>query len=75
MNNTTRINIFNSYNSNIAYTKTQNHQIMATIAYRILKFEFMIKKPIVENHAFFTSITFSKINSFTYINSIVIQHL
>ena len=27
---------------------------MKTIAYRILKYAYMIKKPIVENHAFFT---------------------
>ena len=26
----------------------------------------MIKKPIIANHPFFTSITFSKINSFAY---------
>ena len=54
MNNKTTINIFNSDNSNIAYIKTQNRQIMATIAYRILKFETMSKKPIVTNYAFFT---------------------
>ena len=44
MNNTTAINIFNSDNSYIAYIKTQNCQIMITIAYRTLKFESMIKK-------------------------------
>ena len=48
---------------------------MTTIAYRIWKFEFMIKKTIVANHASFTCITTSRINSFAYINSIVIQHL
>ena len=37
---------------------------MTTIAYIILKFESMIKKPIVANHTLFTSITFSKINFF-----------
>ena len=56
-------------------TLTQNRQIMVTIAFRILKFESMIKKPIVTNHTFFISITFSRINLFSYINSIVIQHL
>ena len=40
---------------------------MPTIAYRILKFESMIKKGIVANHAFFAVVTFSKFNSFTYI--------
>ena len=44
---------------------------MATIAYRILKFESMI----VSNDASFTSITFSRVNSFAYISSIVIQQL
>ena len=49
MNNTRIINIFNSNNSNIAYNKTQNRQIMTTIVYIILKFESMIKKPIMAN--------------------------
>ena len=45
MNNTTVIKTLNSdNNSNIAYIKTQHCQIMATIAYKILKFETMIKK-------------------------------
>ena len=35
----------------------------------------MIKKPTVAFDAFFTSITFIRINSFAYINSIVIQKL
>ena len=48
---------------------------MTTNAYIILKFESIIKKPIVANHTFFTSIAFSKINSFAYINSIVIRNL
>ena len=48
---------------------------MTTIAYIILKVESMIKKPIMTNHTFFAVVTFSKINSFTYINSIVIEHL
>ena len=51
MNNTTIINIFNSDNSNIAYINTLHCQIMTTIVYRILKFESMIKKPIVTNHS------------------------
>ena len=48
---------------------------MTTIAYRILKFGSTVKKEIVTNHAFFAVATFSKINSFAYINSIVINHL
>ena len=45
MNNTTVIKTLNSdNNSNIAYIKTQHCQIMATIAYKILKFETMNKK-------------------------------
>ena len=68
------INIFKSDNSNITYIKTKYRQIMTTIAYRILKFESMIKKPIVKNHAFFTPITFSCNNPFAYINYILIQH-
>ena len=45
MNDTTVIKTLNSdNNSNIAYIKTQHCQIMATIAYKILKFETMIKK-------------------------------
>ena len=48
---------------------------MATIGYRILKFESMIKKSKVANYPFFTYITFNKINLFTYINYILIQHL
>ena len=35
----------------------------------------IIKKPIVTNNTFFTCSTLSKINSFAYINPIVIQHL
>ena len=53
------IKIFNSEISNIAYIKTQNCQMVATIAYRILKFESIIKKPITANHAFFRSKEFS----------------
>ena len=75
MNTTTVINIFNSDNSNIAYTETKNCQIMAYILYTILKFESVIKKPIVTNDAFFTAITFSRINSFPYITLFIIQHL
>ena len=39
-------------------------QIMTTIAYRILKFQTMIKKPIVTNHPFLAVATFSKIICF-----------
>ena len=66
MNNTTIINIFNSDNSNFAYIKTQSCQIMATIAF---------KKSSLAKHSFFISITFSTINTFIYISSIVIQQL
>ena len=69
------INIFNSDDSNIAYIKTQNCQIMGTIAYRILKCKSMVKNAIMGNHAFLTSIPVSMSNFFTYINPIVIQHL
>ena len=41
---------------------------MLTIAHRILKLESMIKTSIVVNHAFFTSITFGKMNFFAYIS-------
>ena len=75
MNNTTIINIFSIDNSNIAYNKTRHCLIMTTIAYRILKFKPMIKKPIVAYHAFFAVATFSKVSYFAYINFIVIQHL
>ena len=74
MNNTTIINIFNSDNSDIAYVKTQNSQIMASIAYRTMKYESMIWKRMVENHEFFASVPFRGINSFAYINSITMQH-
>ena len=46
--------------------------IMTTIAYRIFKYEYVIKKP---NHTFFAVVTFSKTNFFAYINSVIIQHL
>ena len=76
MNNTTVIKTLNSdNNSNIAYIKTQHCQIMATIAYKILKFETMIKKNNSDKNALFTAITFSRINYFGYINLIVTQHL
>ena len=69
------LNTFISDNSNIAYFKTQHHQIMARITYKILKFETMIKKPLVTNHAFFAVITFSNISSLAEISSSVIRHL
>ena len=43
MNNAMIFNIFNNDNSNIAYIKTRNYQIMTTITYRILKFKPIIK--------------------------------
>ena len=64
MKNTTVINTFNIGNSNIAHIKTQHRQIMTIIAYRFLKFEPSIKKPIEANHSFLTVISFSNINSF-----------
>ena len=53
MNNTAIIKPFDSDNSNIANIKTQ---IMTTITDRILKFEPMIKKPIIANYTLFTAI-------------------
>ena len=75
MNNTTIINIFESDNSNIAYINNLHCQIMTTIAYRILKFESIIKKPVMANYTSFAVVTSSKINSFAYISSIVIKRL
>ena len=68
MNNATMINTYTSDTRNIAKIKT-------TITTRILKFKLMIKISIVAHYAFFAVITFSNINFFTQINSIVIQHL
>ena len=68
MSNTMIINMFYIDNKNMTCIKTQNCQIMTTIAYRILKFETTIKKPIVANHTFFTSITVNGISSVAYIN-------
>ena len=48
---------------------------MTSIAYRILKFESMIKKSILANHIFFTVATFIRIDSFSYVNSIVTENL
>ena len=48
---------------------------MTAITKRILIFRPMIKNLIVADHAFFAIVTFNRINSFTYINSIVIQKL
>ena len=45
MNNTSLMNILNSDNSNIVFINTQYCQM--------IKFESMIKKPIVANHTFF----------------------
>ena len=53
--------------------KTQHCQIMTIITDRIFKLEPVIKKSIVTNHTFnHTVFTFSRINSFAYINFIVI---
>ena len=75
MTKTTIINLFNSDNSNIVHVKIHYHQIMMTVTDRILKFETMTKKSIVTDNTFFTVITFSRLNSFTLINSIKIKHL
>ena len=37
---------------------------MTAIEYRILKFEYVIEKPVVATHTFFAVATFSKISSF-----------
>ena len=50
--------------NNITYINTQRRQTMLIITYRILKFEPIIKKPIVRNYKYFIVITFSNINSF-----------
>ena len=73
MNNTTISNIFSNGLSNIAYVNTILCQLMRTIAYRLLKFESMIKNPIMQNRKYFAVVTFSKINSFAFIISIVIS--
>ena len=53
MNNTTIINTFNIDNNNIAYTKTKHHQIITTIAYRILKPEPVAKRLYIFYYYFF----------------------
>ena len=63
MNNTTIIKNFTRDNRNIADFKTQHGQIMTTIANGISKFETMIKISIVADNTFFTTVTFSRINS------------
>ena len=72
MNNTTISSSFNSDNSNIANSKTQHRQIITTITYRILKFEPLIKKPIVTNYTFCTVITTASINS--SLKSVLLQY-
>ena len=57
MNNTTIIDIFKSGNSSIANIKTQDYQIMTIITNIILKFEPMIKIPLVTNHVDFLVVT------------------
>ena len=75
MNNTKLMNFFNSDKIHIANIKTQHSQIITTITNIVSTFEHRIKKIIVANHKLFTVITFSRINSFAYINSRIIQHL
>ena len=64
MNNTNVIKLFNSESSEIT-----------TITNIILKIKRMTKTAMVANHALFTVITFSRVNSFAYISSTVIKHL
>ena len=61
----------------IAILYILRHKIIKSweIAYRIVKIENTIIKPIVTNHALFAVVTFSRIKSFAYVNSILIQHL
>ena len=59
------ISVFSSVDSNIANTKTPHQQTMTNVTNRLLKFNPMIKIPVVENHKFFTVITFSNINCIT----------
>ena len=75
MNNTTIINIFNSDNTTVTYIDIKHCQIIATMTYIMLKIKRIIEKPIVLNHTFFAVATFTRMNSFAYINSFVIQHL
>ena len=75
MNNTTIINIFNCDNSNITRSKTLHLPVMTTITDIILKLKSMVKNPIVNNHTFFTVITYININTFRKYYSIVMQDL
>ena len=70
MNNATIINMIA-----IQLILRQQRQIMTTITDKFLKFELVIKKTLAKNHTFFAVVTFSRINSFIYINSIERQHL
>ena len=63
MNNGAIINMFNSNSSNVTNIKIQHSQVMTTTANKILKFKPMMKTPIATNDTFFTTITFSRINS------------
>ena len=79
MNKSAIINTFNQLrwliDTDVGKIKRQNREIMTAIIEWILKFEPMIKKPIVAKHTFCTDITFSRINSFPYLNFIMIQNL
>ena len=72
INSTTIINLTVTIEISL---KLRHNIVMANIPYGLLKFEPMIKKQVVVNHAFFFSITFSWINSSVYINSVIIQRL
>ena len=48
---------------------------MTDITDRMQKFESIIKKPIATSHKLFAGVAFSRINSFTYINSFVIPFI
>ena len=56
----------------MTYIKRKNCQIMGNITNVALKFEPMIEKRTMANHAFFAVANFRKINSFAYIDSIII---
>ena len=72
--NITKINItLNSDNSNIAKTRTQHRQIMATITNGVFKFYPIIKISIVANHLIFTVITL--VRSILSLKSILLHNI
>ena len=74
MNNATIINIFNSDNAILLILRhniVKSWQSLHTESWNLNPW---LKKAAVTNHAFFATMTFSRISSFPYISSIVIQH-